>query len=156
MKKINIIDIAIILVLIFVMFVGYVYLSGKNIIKNVDKITYNMTIEDISLEAAAEIDVDENIYNSVNGKNIGKIIDVKVKEYQEDFFDKTTGEYKKVTKIEHYSVDVIVEADAENRDGLYYVGDLKIGVGTKAYLRGSNYVCQGKILGIKEVFNDEK
>ncbi len=156
MKKINIFDIFLVLILISVLVVGYVYMSGKTIVKDKETIEYSILVEDISLETASQIGVGETVYNSVNGKPIGVIKKINVSEYQEDFFDKNTGEYRKVVKIEHYSVEMVVETEAENRNGIYYTGDLKISIGTNAYLRGQNYVCHGRFMGVLEVIDSEK
>ena len=156
MKKINIIDILIILAIVFVLVIGYVYMSGKNIIKNTDEVIFNLTVEDISLETAAQFNEGENIYNSVNGKPLGIIKSINVYQYRENFFDKNTGEYRQVDKLEHYSVDLKIQTEAEIKDNNYYAADLKIAIGTRAYLRGKNYVCQGKILGVSEVIDNEK
>ncbi len=157
MKKFNFIDILIVLAVIFIIVVAFSYMSGKNPVSlNSKIINYNMLVEDISLETASQMKVGDTVFNSVNGMPIGVIKKIKVSEYEEDFFDKDTGEYKKVIKTEHYTVDMILENEAEKREELYYIGELKISVGTGAYLRGQNYVCRGKILGITEVIGDEK
>ena len=129
--------------------------GGINI-SNRETVKYNMTIEDISLETAAQMKVGDTVYNSSNGSSLGVIKDYKVTEYEEDFFDKETGEYKKVIKNEFYTVNLVIETEAENKNGIYCIDDLKLNVGTGVYIRGKNYVCQGKIMGIAEVQENEK
>ena len=150
-KKINVLDIFIVLVVIVACIVGYSFIKKEDAttISNTQKVVYKIRTNE-SLENIYDM-IEENttIYDSLKNYNIGTIV---AKEYEQSIkYGVNQAEKKMIPSILEDKIDVIltIEANATITDRTISIGDYQLKVGNEAYIRGKGYAAAGYIISIE-------
>lgn len=153
-KKINMLDAIIILIVIVICVFGYTYINRQESVvapKNTTKVVYQIrTTESISTTFDM-IEEETVIYDSVKNLPIGIITKKELlpSERYEVNIDK--GIYEKSTLPEDEYIDILltIEADAYITEQDIAVGDYVIKVGDEAYIKGKGYAGIGYVVSIE-------
>jgi len=96
------------------------------------------------------IRVGEPLFDAMQGRHIGTIVDVFAKPFQVQAFDEAYGviRWADVDGLEY--VYIVVEADVSRNDYETLIGTFPIGVGRSAYVRAKSFAGAGYIIAIEE------
>ena len=153
-KRINVLDAIIILIVLVACIVGYTYINKKEMTiapKNTEKITYQIRTMD-SLPASYDM-IEENtvIYDSVKNNPIGTIIKKEILPAEKYEVDMNKGVYVKSDLPAENYVDILltIEADAVVGEQDISVGSYVVKVGEQAYVKGKGYAGIGFVVKIE-------
>ena len=152
-KKINIIDLALLLVIV-ISIGATVYKFGfsthKSVVTADTKITYVLRVKAIRQMAVDAINIDDVIYETVTKKAIGKIVDKKVTEATE-FVNMADGTLSKEDKIpEKFDVYLTVEAKGlVSNDGYFVEGNHQLNIFSNVNFSTKTVETMGTIMEIK-------
>lgn len=153
-KRINVLDAIIILIVLVACIVGYTYINKKEMTiapKNTEKITYQIRTMD-SLPASYDM-IKENtvIYDSVKNNPIGTIIKKEILPAEKYEVDMNKGVYVKSDLPAENYVDILltIEADAVVGEQDISVGSYVVKVGEQAYVKGKGYAGIGFVVKIE-------
>lgn len=151
MKKINLLDVFIILVVLIVCLVGYKFIKGNDNLVNTstDKIIYQVRTSETLDEVYDMIEISTPIYESRKNYCIGTVIDKQSEKTVRQGINIETGEYV-TTEIDGRS-DIIltIEADAEKGIQDIMIQDFELKVGSEAYVKGKGYAAIGYVVSIE-------
>ena len=146
-KRINVLDAIIILIVLVACIVGYTYINKKEMTiapKNTEKITYQIRTMD-SLPASYDM-IEENtvIYDSVKNNPIGTIVKKEILPAEKYEVDMNKGVYVKSDLPAENYVDILltIEADAVVGEQDISVGSYVVKVGEQAYVKGKGIVLR--------------
>lgn len=151
MKRVNVLDIFIILLVLIVCVFGYSYVKKDNAIitPNTEKIIYTIKTTNSSMNAYNLIQENTVIYDGAKNYNIGKIVK---KEYEPTIVygvDEKNKEVVVTEKAKEIDILITIEADAIMTDRSIFVGDYEIKIGKEAYVKGKGYAGAGYIVSIE-------
>lgn len=150
-KKINVLDIFIILIVVIACILGYSFIKKDEVVinDNIQKVVYKIRTNESLPQMYEMIEENTTLYDSLKNYNIGTIIS---KEYEKTTrYGVNQEERKVVPTIVDDKIDVIltVEANATVTDKKITVGDYELKVGNEAYIRGKGYAAAGYIISIE-------
>lgn len=151
MKKINLLDIFIILIVFLAFLIGYKFINTtENVVtSSTEKVIYQIKTSETIEEVYDVIEVGTPIYDGQKNYCIGTVID---KQYEKSIgyaSNMKDGKYV-ATELEDY-VDIIltIEANAEFSEQNISVGEFEVKVGTETYLKGKGYAMVGYVISIE-------
>ncbi len=151
-KKINALDIFIILIVIVTCVIGYSYMKKEDstlISSNVNKVVYKIRTSESTPKGFDMIEEGTTIFDGLKNYNIGKIIK---KEY-EPSTRFAVNESKKVFEKNELEdkIDIIltIEADATSTDKEILVGDYELKIGNETFIKGKGYAGGGYVISIE-------
>jgi glycosyltransferase involved in cell wall biosynthesis len=150
MKKINMLDVVIILAVLIAGIFGFMYLNNNDTaLKDTKKVTYQVEALEVDPEVLDMIIVDTDIYDSSKNIYIGKVTKKEGKVASREEKDMVNGTFKNSEISNKLDILITVEADAiySNRD--IKVGEYKIKVGQQAFVKGKGYAMIGYIVNIE-------
>jgi len=152
-KKINLLDIIIILAVLVVGLVGYKFLKKTDVITpSTVKITYRFRSDEQEPASADMITDGILVYDSVKNYYIGKVVKKEVVPATRDLYDEVNDQYKQSEVPGMINIILTIEADGivQGKDILLdNQYDLK--VGNQAFLKGKGYASMGYIIGIERL-----
>ncbi len=149
--KLSIIDLAIVLVLILVVGVGYTmfFAGGKNVDSTNNLVEYDIEITLKTKEYADVIKVGDDIRDSVKGNYLGKVIDVQVMPSTKVTEDLENGKYIQAEVPNRYDIVLTLEANGMVTSSSIAAEGSQIAVGKRMYIKGKGYASEGYILAIR-------
>lgn len=150
-KKINWLDVLIVLLLIIVGIAGYSYLKKDRgeISVNTEKIIYQVrTIESLP-NMYDYIEEGTILYDSIKNYQIGTIVAKASEPSKRYSFNQETKEIVETSLEDKIDIILTVEANATITDRKISVGDYPIKVGSEAYVKGKGYAASGYIISIE-------
>lgn len=153
-KRINILDVIIILIVLIACVFGYKYINKQeNIIspKDTTKVIYQVrTIESLP-ETYNMIEENTTIYDSIKNSPIGTVIKKEILPSERYDADLLKGEYVKTELTEDEYVDILltIEASANITEQNISIGDYIIKVGEQAFVKGKGYASIGYVVSIE-------
>ena len=147
---INIIDLAVLLIIVAIIVVGINRMDGPQISATETKkgiVTYEISdIRDLTVD---RIHVGDPIYHYDKSTYIGEIIEVDV----EDYYDviEGQGEWINAPVPDKYRATVTVKADIEENDQFFTVGAEQTRVGIQYRLKNKNFSSFGTCINIEIV-----
>lgn len=153
-KKINILDVIIVLVVLLACVFGYVYINKQeNVIipKDTTKVTYQIRTTESLPETFGMIEENTIIYDSLKNSPIGTVIKKEKIASERYDADILKGDYEKTELPQEQCIDILltIEADANITDQNIAIGDYIIKVGEEAYVKGKGYAGIGYIVTIE-------
>lgn len=153
-KRINMLDVIIILFVLVACLFGYTYINKQeNIIapKNTTKVIYQIRTTE-SLPVVYEM-INENtiIYDSLKNSPIGTIVkkeSVATERFEVDL-DKEIYVKSELPKDEYMDIILTIEADAFIDERDISIGDYVIKVGEQAFVKGKGYAAVGYVVSIE-------
>ncbi len=149
--KVNVIDLAIVLIIILVAGVGYTmfFAGGKNV-DNTNKIVeYDIEITLKTKEYADVIKVGDSIRDSVKGNYLGKVVDVQVLPATKVTEDLENGKFIQAEVPNRYDIVLSLEANGTVTSSNITAEGSEIAVGKRMYIKGKGYASEGYILAIR-------
>lgn len=151
MKKFNVLDIFIIIIILLACIFGYSYINKDNgiIANNTQKVTYQIKTSESIPQVYDAIENQTIIYDSLKNINIGTIIE------KENTPTVKYGTNKKENKIVETEIDgkvditLTIEADAVVTEKSITINGYEIKVGNEAYIKGKGYAGKGYIVSIE-------
>ena len=154
MKRITVVDIAIVLLVIAVLLGGYYYLSSQRIIQSGDSddsYTFDLCISGIEKNVVDEIQEGDVVFDSTKLIELGVIKNIKVSELTDIYPDVVEGGYKTQTVDHLYRVIITVGTkNASNNNGIIYVNNYELFIGKTCYIRGNNFAGSASVWGMGE------
>ena len=157
MKKVNFIDVLIVIAVLLVCFVVGAYFvnlaGGGEKLTGADTITYQLRIKETRDDVVKEIQKNPGkIFNSDKDLYIGDIKEVEVKDSIIYSADDNNGELVKTTIPERYDVYLTVEAKGSYTDGKgAVVNSIELFAGKTCNIKGQNYAAVSTVMSIEEV-----
>ena len=154
--KLNFFDI--LLVVLAVLVIGaasVIFLSARS--SGTDAtvpVEYTVVVKDIPAQMKIRTKAGENVYNTIQPANIGKITTVQRSLAYYDAFNHETETTVHAQYSDIYNVTFTVRADAQKTQSYYQVGNLKIGIGAEVHFRTSNFVGYGYVTSVTELPSD--
>lgn len=153
-KRINVLDIVIILIVLIACLFGYHYINKQdsNIINtNSKKIVYQIRTNESLPEVYNMIEEGTDIYDSIKNYKIGTILKKEKLPSEKYDIDLKTGKYVKSELSVNEVLDILltIEADATFSDQNIMVGEYAIKVGEDAFVKGKGYAGIGYIVSIE-------
>ncbi|MBQ9280050.1 MAG: DUF4330 family protein [Clostridia bacterium] len=150
-KRINWLDIIIILVLLIVAIAGYSYLKRDNvdISPNTEKVVYQIRTNECLANVYDYIEEGSVLRDSIKNYNIGTIV---AKDYEKSKRYSVSQDTREIVETElEDKIDIIltVEANATVTDKKISVGEYPLKVGNEAYIKGKGYAAGGYIISIE-------
>ena len=133
-RRLNIIDVIVILSILAIVFVvGYKYVvidkqSGLGVTQAYKDIEYELMVNNVRIMTAEAFNVGDKIYEEKKGTYMGTIKDVKVIPYVSNEM-KSNGELVEAEKVGYYTVFLTVESSVVDKEAGYYLSgtlDLKV------------------------------
>ncbi len=150
-KKVNVLDIFIILIVLFACIFGYSYMNKGNTIvtNNTQKVVYKIRTTESFPKVYDAIAEESTLYDSLKNINIGKIISketVPSTRYGVDKKNKKVVETEITNKMD---ITLTIEADATITDKSISVNGYELKVGNEAYIKGKGYAGMGYVISIE-------
>jgi hypothetical protein len=152
--RINYIDVILILVILIAAgILAFMFLANNSVIISSKKvyIEYEVSIPGIMSEFRGNVNVGDNVVDSVKLMPIGVVVDVKYDDTVNIVDNRETGELMYVNYPDHVDMTVRIRAEASLESGLYIIDGYHISVGTLVSMRVPNFTEQGYCTTIKEV-----
>ena len=151
MKKINLLDIFIILIVLMACTVGYKFIKGTDnvITSSTNKIIYQVRTSETLDEVYDMVEVGTPIYESRKNYYIGTIIDKQSEKSVRYAMNTETGEY--VASEIDGCTDIILTIEADAQKGLQniMIQDFELKVGSEAFIKGKGYAALGYVISIE-------
>jgi glycosyltransferase involved in cell wall biosynthesis len=150
MKKINLLDIIIIIAVLIASIIGFMYLNkGDTRINNTQKVVYQVQALEVDPEVFDVIELNTDIYDSNKNVLIGKVNEKESKVACREEIDAVNGVFKDSYIPNKVDITLTVEADAEYTEKDIMVGEYEIKVGQQAYVKGKGYALIGFIINVE-------
>ncbi len=150
--RVNVIDIAIILIIITVGFVAAKFIfpdANKEVVTR--KIEYDVELLHNTRELAEMIKIGDEIRDSVKGEYLGKIIKTEIRPTTMITANTDEGRFIKAELPNLYDVIITLEASGKETENSIIAEGQEIKVGKRMYVKGKGYAGAGYILGIKAI-----
>lgn len=153
-KKVNILDAIIILIVLVACVFGYTYINKQQKViapKNSSKVIYQIRTTESFPETYDMIEEGTTVYDSLKNMPIGKVVKKERLPSERYEVNLTKGTYEKTELPEDKYLDILltIEADAYIGTQDISVGDYVIKVGGEAYIKGKGYAGIGYIVSIE-------
>lgn len=151
MKKINVLDIFIILMVFLIILVGYNFVKSTDntVIDSTEKVIYQVKTNQSIKQLYDYIEVGANVYDGQKNFYIGKIIDKGYKNTLMYGTNDKNGQYVETTLEDYIDITLTIESNAEYSESNISVGDLDVKIGKNVYLKGKGFATQGYIVSIE-------
>ena len=152
-KKINLLDAVVILIVIVACLFGYKYISKQQtevITGNSNSVEYVIRTMESIPESYNMIEEGTVIYDSLKNYQIGTVIKKEVVPTQKYDINLSDGTYEQTELPMEETVDIIltIKANASITDQNISIGDYIIKVGKEVYVKGKGYAGKGYIVSI--------
>lgn len=152
-KKINLLDAVIILVVIIACLFGYKFISNKQtetFSGNSNKVEYVIRTMESMPEAFKMIEEGTTIYDSLKNYQIGTVTKKELVPTEKYEINLSDGTYEKTELPMEETVDMVltIEANAKITDQNILIGDYIIKVGKEVFVKGRGYAGKGYIVSI--------
>ncbi len=148
-KKLTIVDILIIAGVLIVGIVGFSMLP-RGTVNNSVTVTYKVLVTDQLPEVAKSVVISDNVLLDASDNKYGKVVGVEVKPCEETYFDAKNEKFVKRTINDRNDIYITVEANAQEQDWGYVLGDHNIRIGEKQIVSAPSYGVEGYIVGFVE------
>ncbi len=150
-KRINVLDIFIILIFLIAGIIGYSFMNnqGINVTSNTSKVIYNVKATSCLPEVENYIKKGMEAYDSLKNYHIGTILECEVEPNQILIPDLENGVFVANTREDRVDVTLKIEADASVTEKLISIGNYELKVGKEAYVRGKGFALAGYIISIE-------
>ncbi|MBQ9313865.1 MAG: DUF4330 family protein [Clostridia bacterium] len=153
-KKINVLDAVIILVVIVACVFGYSYINKKETViapRNTTKIVYQVRTNESFPETYDMIAEGTVLYDSIKNYPIGIVSKKEILSSERSELNLTNGTYEltELPREDYIDILLTVEADAYYTDQNIFVGDYIVKVGKEAFIKGKGYAGTGYIVSIE-------
>ncbi|SHH48533.1 DUF4330 domain-containing protein [Tepidibacter thalassicus] len=149
-KKINIIDISIILLVLLVAVGGYKIISSKNNQNQYEnKVYYDVEFKLKDKNLFDYININDTVKDSKTGSYLGKIVDKKIIKSTKITENKEQGRFEKTVIPDKYDILLTVEANGIIGENNIIAEGTEIRVGKLMYIKGKGYASKGFITGIR-------
>lgn len=153
-KRMNILDVVIILIVLVACVFGYTYINKQeNIIapSNTTKVVYQVRTTESLPEIYEMIEENTIVYDSIKNYKIGTIVKKESLASERYDIDSKTGEYVKteLPKEEYVDILLTIEANASITEQDISIGDYVIKVGEQVYVKGKGYASAGYVVSIE-------
>lgn len=152
-RRFNLLDIAIILIVLVLGVFGYKYLKRTDVVApNTQKIVYQIRTNEIEPIVYDKIAEDTDIYDSIKNYHIGKVTTKELLPAIREVFNEEKNEYE-VDEVEN-KINVLLTIEA---DGVVSGKDIIVGgaydlkVGNVAYVKGKGYAAIGYVVAIERL-----
>lgn len=156
MKKFNLFDIVVVLLIIVCAFVAY-----KVVIKDDTPITVNAVQRDVDFvfeiksaeqELVNSITMGDALYSTSNDELVGTITGLEFSATDEITVNSLTGEYSKDVYEGKQNILISVKGVADSIDDKHIIiAENKLKIGSMIYLYGNNYAISGYVVKINRV-----
>lgn len=156
MKKFNLFDIVVVLLIIVCAFVAY-----KVVIKDDTPITVNAVQQDVDFvfeiksaeqELVNSIAMGDVLYSTSNDELVGTITGLEFSATDEITVNSLTGEYSKDVYEGKQNILISVKGVADSIDDKHIIiAENKLKIGSMIYLYGNNYAISGYVVKINRV-----
>lgn len=156
MKKFNLFDIVVVLLIIVCAFVAY-----KVVIKDDTPITVNAVQRDVDFvfeiksaeqELVNSIAMGDALYSTSNDELVGTITGLEFSATDEITVNSLTGEYSKDVYEGKQNILISVKGVADSIDDKHIIiAENKLKIGSMIYLYGNNYAISGYVVKINRV-----
>lgn len=156
MKKFNLFDIVVVLLIIVCAFVAY-----KVVIKDDTPITVNAVQRDVDFvfeiksaeqELVNSIAIGDALYSTSNDELVGTITGLEFSATDEITVNSLTGEYSKDVYEGKQNILISVKGVADSIDDKHIIiAENKLKIGSMIYLYGNNYAISGYVVKINRV-----
>lgn len=156
MKKFNLFDIVVVLLIIVCAFVAY-----KVVIKDDTPITVNAVQQDVDFvfeiksaeqELVNSIAMGDALYSTSNDELVGTITGLEFSATDEITVNSLTGEYSKDVYEGKQNILISVKGVADSIDDKHIIiAENKLKIGSMIYLYGNNYAISGYVVKINRV-----
>lgn len=152
-RKFNLLDIVIIILVLIAGIVGYKFLNrGESTSINTQKIIYQVRTQESEPVVYDKITLDTNIYDSVKNYYMGKVINKENIPSTRDVLDEKNEKYVVAEVNDKIDIIITIEADATITDKDIIVGGgYPIKVGNSAYVKGKGYAGIGYVISIERL-----
>lgn len=150
-KKINWLDIFIILIALVVAVAGYSYLKKDkpSLTANTQKVVYKVKTNESLLSTYDLIEEGTTLRDSIKNYNIGTVVSKEYEKSKRYGVNEETHELVETELDDKIDITLTVEADADVSDKNISVGEYKLKVGNEAYIKGKGYAGIGYIISIE-------
>ena len=154
MKKINLLDTVIILLVIIACVLGYRYVNKKQTTlapSNTTKVVYQVRTNESLPDTYQMIEEGTTIYDSLKNNPIGTIVKKEMLASERNDVDLSTGKFENTALPQERYVDILltIEADVLQTEKDITVGDYTLKVGKEAFVKGKGYAGIGYIVSIE-------
>lgn len=147
---INIVDLTIIIVLIFGIYIGYNKLFAAASPISLDtKVSYEVEFTLKKEEFVDTIKAGDKIWDSVKGDYLGKVVNIEKYPSKVVVENLEDGVFEESTVPDTFDCTISIEANGRVSDHDIFAEGIPIRIGQKMYLKGKGYASQGFIIGIK-------
>ncbi len=151
-KRINILDIFIILVVLIAAIIGVSFMKNTDevaVTPNTTKVIYNVKATSCLPEIEEYLEVGATAYDSLKNYNIGTILEYEVTPNEVLVPDVENGTVNSNIREDRVDVTLKIEANATVGEKLITVGDYDLKVGKEAFVRGKGFAMAGYIISIE-------
>ncbi len=153
-RKINIADIIILLVLAvgIIILIHLFFGSDSGFLKGEQNVlSYTIKLENVPVEYAGNIRVDDTVCDDKSGSVIGKITDVAYNKSSKSVYDKDARYYKQYTYPDKQDITVTLSTTASFSDGRYITDGFVIAAGKKVKFRVPELIFDGQIISAQKI-----
>jgi len=153
-KKINVLDAVIILVVLIACIFGYRYINKQQKViapKNTTKVIYQVRTNESFPNTFEMIEEGTIIYDSIKNSPIGTVIKKEIVPSERSEMNLNDGKYvlTELPEKEYIDILITIEADANYTEQNISVGDYIVKVGKEAFVKGKGYAGAGYIVSIE-------
>ncbi len=150
-KKINLLDIVIILLAIIVGIFGYRFMKRTDNIESDSstKVVYQVMASSVIPEVGDMIEIGGLLYDSGKNSCLGTITNKEVKPSTRMDTNRETGEFVQTEVTDKVDIILTVEVNAKVTNQNIETGDFIIKVGNKADVKGKGYAMNGYVIKIE-------
>jgi glycosyltransferase involved in cell wall biosynthesis len=150
MKKINLLDIIIVVAVLIASLIGFIYLNKDDtVMNNTQKVIYQVQALEVDPEVFDVINIDTDIYDSTKNILIGKVTKKESMTATREEKDSVNGVFKDSSIPNKVDIILTIEANAEYTKKDIMVGEYKIKVGQQAYVKGKGYAFIGFVVNVE-------
>lgn len=136
-KKINFVDISVIVIICAIILAGIYNIISKNKldsdnVNNLDTMKYRVCINGVRQPTIDALHIGDSIYDDTTETYIGKIADIDI-EPQKMIFNNIKGEYVEVDKPDYFNVYMDIEVPMLEKDNGYFASGI-VEIKTNSYL----------------------
>lgn len=143
LKKFNIVDLCIIVFVAVAVIFATIFLKNITNTQNQSQNNFVITLEakEVKESVCNAVEKDKTVYDKVNNKAIGTLVDYSFKESEKYNVSEEDGKVKNVSVPDSY--DLLIEIELNTRDDIY-VGKF-LSIKTKDFTAAGNVIKVGKV-----------
>ena len=144
-KKLTVVDLIIIAGVLIVGVIGFSMLP-KTTSSSLVPVKYKVLVTDQLPEVANAIVVSDNVLLDASNNKYGKVVGVEVKSCEETYFDAKNEKFVKRTINDRNDIYITVEANVQDMEWGYVLGDHVVRIGEKQIVSAPSYGVEGYIV----------